>query len=173
MTLFLIFFFLYVVMRIVFKQKQSRVEPVLLVATRYGISPESVRSFSIMGMAGIALLIVILSIMGYRLTSDHIAYLLSLGIIVMTVQYYPLVLIGGKGIGSIDTSVSWKDIKSIRITDDERDKRIGIEILFNTEGSDRSVKIYIAQNQRDAFSAIVKEYSSITVPSPPAGTQES
>jgi hypothetical protein len=171
MTLFLIFFFLYVVMRIVFKQKQSRVEPILLVATRYSISPESVRSFSIIGMAGIALLIVVLTIMGYRLTPDYIAYLLTLGIIVMTVQYYPLVLVGGKGIASIDTSVNWKDIKSIRIADYEHDTRIGIDLLFGTDTSDRSVKIYIAQNQRDAFSAIVKEYSSASVPPSATGTQ--
>jgi hypothetical protein len=150
-------------MRVLFKQKQKQVEPIVLVGTRYGVSPDGIRLFSVIGMVGIALLIVILTIMGYRLTPIHISYLLTLGIIVMTVQYYPLVLVGEKGIGSIDLSIYWKDLERVKIIRGPNNSRVHIEVYFRSGNAERSAKIFLSPDKVDAFSAMIKEYSSAAV----------
>ncbi len=159
MTIFLIFFFLYLVLRVYMKQRQRQVEPVVLVGMRYGISPESVRSISIVGMAGIALLIVILTIMGVRLAPEHIAYLLTLGVITMSVQYYPLVLIGEKGITSLDTSVVWSDVAAVEVGRQTAGALSRVRIEFAAGKGRRSFSVFLRPDQVEAFHRLLKEYA--------------
>ncbi len=160
MTIFLIFFFLYILLRFFFRDRQKRAGNVYLVGSRFSILPDHVRVISIVGMTGIALVIILLTIMGYQLTPDHIAHLLTIGIVVMSVQYLPLIIVGENGLVSIDTQVDWKDLTYARLHT-HSGSAAHILLGFRSAAENASINLYIHATQIDDFEKIVSELSSV------------
>ncbi len=160
MTIFLIVFFLYILLRLFFRDRQKRAGNVYLVGSRFSILPDHVRVISIVGMTGIALVIILLTIMGYQLTPDHIAHLLTIGIVVMSVQYLPLIIVGENGVVSIDTQVDWKDLIYARLHT-HSGSAAHIQVGFQSAAENASINLYIHTTQIDDFEKIVSELSSV------------
>ncbi len=112
-------------------------------------------------MVGVALIIIILTIMGYPLTTDQIAQILTLGIIIMSVQYLPLYLIGEKGVVSIDSQINWNDITSAQLQNGNKTGAVQIKLGYKTTEEASSVDVYIHSSQIDDFEKIVTELSSV------------
>lgn len=160
MTIFLIVFFLYLLLRFFFRDRQKRAGNIYMVGSRFSVLPDHVRIISIVGMAGIALIIVILTIMGYQLTPNHIAHLLTIGIIVMSVQYLPLIIIGENGVVSIDTQVDWKDVTFARLHT-RNGGSAQVKMGFQSSAENSSIHVYIHATQVDDFEKLVSELSSV------------
>jgi hypothetical protein len=166
MTIFLIVFFLYLLLRFFFRERQKRAGNIYMVGSRFALLPEHVRTFSIVGMAGIALLIVIVTIMGYQLTPDQIAHMLTLGIVIMSAQYLPLCIIGEKGVVSIDTQVGWNDITSASVRQNTKGGSARIKLGFRVSAAYSSIDLYIHSTQVEDFSKIVNEFTSVQLENP-------
>lgn len=163
MTIFLIVFFLYILLRLLFRERQKRAGNIYMVGSRFPILPDYVRSIAIVGMVGIALLIVIVTIMGYQLTPDHISYMLTLGIIVMSIQYLPLFIVGEHGLVSLDTQVNWKDITSAHVQKNTGGGTVKIKVDFQTATKLSTIDVYVHASQTDDFEKIVNEFTSIQI----------
>lgn len=163
MTVFLVVFFFYIVLRIFFRERQKKAGDVYMVGSRFAVLPEHVRAISIVGMSGIALLIVILTIMGYQLTADQIASMLTLGIIMMSVQYLPLCIVGENGLVSIDTQVNWKDVVAARVQSTKKGSSVQIIIDFKSPQRTDSIHVFIHSSQVKEFEKIVRELTSVSL----------
>jgi small-conductance mechanosensitive channel len=166
MTIFLIVFFLYLLLRYYFRERQKRAGNIYMVGSRFGLLPDHVRAISIVGMAGIALIIVIVSIMGYQLTPDQIAYMLTLGIVIMSVQYLPLFIIGENGFVSVDSQVNWKDVVSARVQNRKIGGSAQIHLGYQSEPGQSSIDIYIHSDQVKDFEKILTELTQVQLENP-------
>ncbi len=161
MTIFLIVFLLYIALRLYFRERQKSAGNIFMIGSRFTVLPDHVRLISILGMVGIGLVIIILSIMGYPLTTDQIAQILTLGIIIMSVQYLPLYMIGERGIVSIDSQVNWNDITSVRVQHNKNNGAARIKIGFKSADENSTVDVYIHSSQIEDFGKIVTELTSV------------
>lgn len=166
MTVFLIVFFLYLLLRFYFRERQKRAGNIYMVGSRFALLPDHVRAISIVGMAGIALIIVIVSIMGYQLTPDQIAYMLTIGIVIMSVQYLPLFIIGENGLVSVDSQVNWKDVTSARMQNKKTGGSAQIHLDYKSSSDQASVDIYIHSDQVKDFEKILTELTEVQFEQP-------
>ncbi len=161
MTIFLIVFFLYILLRFFFRERQKRAGNIFMVGSRFAVLPDNVRIISIVGMAGIALLIVIVTIMGYQLTPDQIAHMLTIGIVIMSLQYLPLFIIGENGLVSIDTQVNWKDITSAHVQNNTKGGSAKIRVGFRVSAEISTIDLYIHSTQVNDFAKLMTELTSV------------
>lgn len=161
MTIFLIVFILYLLLRYYFRDRQKRAGNIIMVGSRFAILPDYVRAISIVGMVGIALIIVILTIMGYQLTPDQIAQMLTLGIIIMSLQYLPLFMIGENGLVSIDTQITWKDITSAHVQHKKEGGSAKIRLGFQASAGNSSIDLYLHSTQLSDFQKVISELTSV------------
>jgi len=161
MTIFLIVFFLYLLLRYFFRERQKRAGNVFMVGSRFSLLPDHIRLISILGMVGIALVIVILTIMGYPLTAEQISHILTLGIVLMSVQYLPLLMIGENGVVSIDSQANWKDITTAHVQDRTGEGAVRVNLDFQTFDEKSSIGFYIHSAQIEDFEKVLNELTSI------------
>jgi hypothetical protein len=157
LTLFLFVFFLYVVLRYFIRDRQNRAGNIYMVGSRYPILPEQVRAISIVGMGGIALLIVLITIMGYPLTPNQIASMLTVGLVIMGMQYFPLFIVGENGLVSLDTRINWSDVRSARVGENSIGGGRRIVIDFTATAKESTISLYIKEAQIDDFGKIIEE----------------
>jgi hypothetical protein len=162
MTIFLILFFIYIVLRLYFRERQKRAGEIFMIASRLAVLPEHVRIGSIVAMTGIALIVILLTISGYNPTTDQIAHILAAGIVILAAQYLPMCMIGSHGIVSVDVQIDWNDISSVEAALPASGSPQPIVVGYTTAGGASSIRLYIHQSQVEGLMQIVREYSSVS-----------